>query len=140
MSPLWFRGHFPDFPPHFWWHTPHPSMPSIHPQSVFGILVFSLFFIYCLPPLAALTLGWSDSDFIRMRTEGIHPGAKQLKLWILCVISFYWCNNQIFMMTIPADNDGNKNALPHNLPLFRQKKTKKIYIFCSSRYIFLAFL
>lgn len=35
---------------------------------------------------------------------------RQLKLWILCVISFYWCNNQIFMMTIPADNDDDKSA------------------------------
>lgn len=42
------------------------------------------------------------------------------------------------MMTIPADNDGNKNALPHNLAAKKKNKQKSIFRF--SRYIFLAFL
>lgn len=95
------------------------------------------FFIYC-SLLGCVNLdasGWSDSEwspsfslclylccccflslsvclFLGLARLGYSRccRGRQLKLWILCVISFYWCNNQIFMMTIPADNDDDKSA------------------------------
>lgn len=60
---------------------------------------------------------------------------RQLKLWILCVISFYWCNNQIFMMTIPADNDDDKSAF--SISNILSQYTSTIYRFI---YVFMVLL
>lgn len=90
-------------------------IPSLLPPSLSPSISATAAFLLCLSVCLGLAwLGYSRCC-----------RGRQLKLWILCVISFYWCNNQIFMMTIPADNDDNKSAF--SMP--------SIYV-CIYKYIF----